>query len=43
MTRELSGGYIKSVKEAEYEGETDVAEVVGKVIRRKKSYHIDFR
>ena len=36
MTRELSGGYIKSVKESEYEGENEVDEVAGKVIKGRK-------
>ena len=40
MTRELSGGYTKAVKESEYEGETEVDAVVGKVMKRMKSYNI---
>ena len=40
MTRELSGGDTKAVQESEYEGETEVDEVVGKVIKRRKSYNI---
>ena len=42
MTRELSGGDTKSVQESEYEDETEVDEVEGKVIKRKKSYNISF-
>ena len=42
MIRSLSGGDTKSVQEAEYEGETEVDEVVGKVIKRRKSYNISF-
>ena len=42
MTRELSGVDTKSVQEAEYEGESEVDEVVGKVIKRRKSYNIAF-
>ena len=42
MNRELSGGDTKAVQESEYEGETEVYEVVGKVIKRRKSYNIDF-
>ena len=34
MTRELLGGDTKAVQESEYEGETEVDEVVGKVIKR---------
>ena len=30
------------MQEAEYEGETEVDEVVGKVIKRRKSYNIAF-
>ena len=30
------------MKEAAYEGETEVDEVVGKVINRRKYYNIDF-
>ena len=30
------------MQEAEYEGETDSDEVVGKFIKRSKSYNIDF-
>ena len=42
MTRELSGGYTKYVKEYEYEGETEVDEVVVKVIKRRNYYNIAF-
>ena len=42
MTRELSGGDTKSVQEVEYESETEFDEVVGKVIKRRKSYNIAF-
>ena len=42
MTRELSGGDTKAVQEYEYEGETKVDEVVGKVIKSRKSYNITF-
>ena len=42
MTRELSGGDTKAVQESEFEGETEVDEVVGKVIKRRKSYNIAF-
>ena len=30
------------MQEAEYEGETEFDEFVGKVINRRKSYNIDF-
>ena len=39
---ESPGGDNKAVKEAAYEGETEVDEVVGKVIKRRKSNNIDF-
>ena len=42
MTRELSGGDTKAVQESEYKDETDVDEVAGKVIKRRKSYNIAF-
>ena len=42
MTRELTGGDTKSVKEAAYEVETEFGEVVGKVIKKIKSYNISF-
>ena len=42
MARESSGGDTKAVKEAAYEGENEVDEVVGKVIKRRKSYNIAF-
>ena len=42
MTRELSRGDTKAVQKSEYEGETEVDEVAGKVIRRRKSYNISF-
>ena len=40
MTRDSSGVDTKYVKEAAYEGETKVDEVVGRVIKRSKSYNI---
>ena len=43
MTREASGVYTKAVQKYAYEGETEVDGVVGKVIKRKKSYNIAFR
>ena len=43
MTRETSGVDTKAVQEAAYEGETEVDEVVGKVIKRRKSYNIAFQ
>ena len=43
MTREESGGEKKTVQEAVDEGETKVDEVVGKFIKRRKSYNIPFR
>ena len=43
MTRESSVGDIKDVKEYAYEGETEVNEVVGKVIKRRDSYNISFQ
>ena len=42
LDREPSGGDTKAVQESEYEGETEVDEVVGKVITRRKSYNIAF-
>ena len=42
MTRELSGEDTKYVQEAKYEGETEVDEVVGKFIKRRKSYNVYF-
>ena len=42
MARESSGEYTKYVKEAAYEGETEDDEVVGKVIKRRKSYNTAF-
>ena len=42
MTREASRGETKYVKEASYEGETEFDEVVGKFIKRRKSYNISF-
>ena len=30
------------MQEAEYEGETEVDKLVGKVIKRRKSYNTDF-
>ena len=43
MTRESSGGDKKYVKESAYEGETEVYEVLGKVIKRRKAYNIAFQ
>ena len=43
MIREASDLNIKAVKEATYEGETEVDEVIGKVIKSSKSYNISFR
>ena len=43
MTRESSVGDTKSVKEDTYEGETEVDEVVGKVIKKRNSYNILFQ
>ena len=43
MTRESPGGDTKYVQEGADEGETEVDEVVGKVIKRRKSYDIDFQ
>ena len=42
MTRELSGGDTKYFQESEYESENEVNEVVGKVIKRRKSYNTVF-
>ena len=36
-SREASGGDTKHVQEAAYEGETEIDEVVGKFIKRRKS------
>ena len=43
MTRESSGGDTKAVKESAYEGETEVYKVVGKFIKRRRSYNIAFQ
>ena len=43
MARELSGGYTKSMHKVEYEGETEVDEVLGKFIKRSKYYNIYFQ
>ena len=43
MTIESPGGDTKSVKASAYESETKVDEVVGKVIKRRKSYNIVFQ
>ena len=43
MTRSLSGGDNKYVKEAAYEGETKFDEVVGKFIKRSQYYYIEFQ
>ena len=40
MTKYLSGEDTKAVQETEHEGETEVDEVVGKDIKRRKSYNI---
>ena len=40
MTRELSELDTKAVKEASYDGETEVDVVLGKVIQRSKYYNI---
>ena len=42
MTGKLSGEYTKAIQEAEHEGETEADEVVGKVIKRRKSYNTVF-
>ena len=42
MIREKLGGDTKYVQEAAYEVETEVDEVVDKVIKRRKSYNISF-
>ena len=42
MNIELSGLGTKAVQEAEYEGESEVDEVVGKFIRMSKYYNIAF-
>ena len=42
MTIESPGGDTKDVQEAAHEGETEVEEVVGKVIKRREYYNIDF-
>ena len=43
MTKELSGGDTKAAQYSVYEGETEVDKVVGKFIKRRKSYNIDFQ
>ena len=43
VTIEASGGDTKTVKKSAYEGETEVDEVVGKGIKRSKSYNIEFQ
>ena len=43
MTIESIGGDTKAVKEYSYKGETEVNEVLGKVIKRRKSYNIAFQ
>ena len=40
MTRESSGEDTKYVQEASYEGETEIDEVAGKVIKRRNYYNI---
>ena len=42
VTREASVKDTKALKEAVHECKTDVVIVVGKVIKRKKSYNIGF-
>ena len=43
MTRESPGGDTKSFQESAYEGGTKFDEVVGKVMKRRKSYNIAFQ
>ena len=43
MPRWSLGEDTKSAKESEYEGETEVDEVVGRVIKRRKFYNISFQ
>ena len=43
VTREESREETKSGKEAEYERKTDVDEVLGEFIRRRKSYNMSFQ
>ena len=43
MKRASQGGYTKSVKESAYEGDTEVDEESGKLIKRRKSDNIAFR
>ena len=43
VTREALVGETKSVQESADEGETKVDEVVGKCIKRRKSYKISFQ
>ena len=42
MARESSGGDTKDLQEAKYKGETEVDEVLGKAINRRKSYNTAF-
>ena len=42
MDRKLSAVYTRAVEEAEYKGETEVDEVVEKVIKRNKSSNTAF-
>ena len=42
VTREASGGYTKAVQEYADEVETEVDEVVGKFIKRRKYHNIYF-
>ena len=43
MNIESPEGDTKYVKEATYVGKTEVGEVVGKFIKRRKSYNIAFQ
>ena len=43
VTGEYSGGDNKAAQEASHQGETKVDEIVGKVIKRRKSYNIAFQ
>ena len=43
VTRKQSGGETEDVHEAAYKGKTSVDEVVGKFIKRSKSYNISFQ
>ena len=43
VTREVSQGETKDVQESSDKGETDVDEVVGKIIKNMQSYYIEFQ